>query len=447
VRRVTRAATAIGPASLYAVRASSVWRFLLTQPASYWLTCAYLFFEYVRPQSIYEWMDVFPWTLTTIILAITAFLFEGFKLRKWTVADTCLGVYTAIVLVSCVTAQYPSVSLENVDLYLSWVLIYFIITNVVTTEGRFLVFMLSFLLYNLKMSQHATLSWAAIGFSFRDWGATGGPGWFQNSGEFGIQMTIFFPLCLHFGLALFKHWPTWKRVAYLALPITALTGTLASSSRGAQLGIAAVTLWFFLHSRRRGLSLFLIIVGGALLLAILPAEQMGRFRESGTDYTSQLRLQYWKDGIEITNDFPATGIGYANWIPYYRSRYMERGQLPHNIFIEASSELGYPGFLGFVAMILSTFAVNRATRKLATGRHGRNEFIYRMALGLDASLIGFLVSGFFVTVLYYPYFWINLAMTVSLHTAARSGVSPAVVADPAVASPAPRLFRMRRRSA
>jgi hypothetical protein len=30
-----------------------------------------------------------------------------------------------------------------------------------------------------------------------------------------------------------------------------------------------------------------------------------------------------------------------------------------------------------------------------------------------------MVSGFFVTVLYYPYFWINLAMTVALSTVAR----------------------------
>jgi hypothetical protein len=38
-----------------------------------------------------------------------------------------------------------------------------------------------------------------------------------------------------------------------------------------------------------------------------------------------------------------------------------------------------------------------------------------MAHGLDGALIGFLVGGFFVTVLYYPFFWINLAMTVALY--------------------------------
>ena len=38
-----------------------------------------------------------------------------------------------------------------------------------------------------------------------------------------------------------------------------------------------------------------------------------------------------------------------------------------------------------------------------------------IAKGLDLALLAYLVTGFFVTVFYYPYFWINLGMTVSLN--------------------------------
>jgi hypothetical protein len=51
--------------------------------------------------------------------------------------------------------------------------------------------------------------------------------------------------------------------------------------------------------------------------------------------------------------------------------------------------------------------------------------MWGMAQGLDCSLVGYLVAGFFVTVLYYPFFWINLAMTVALHNAARNAVAAA----------------------
>jgi hypothetical protein len=39
--------------------------------------------------------------------------------------------------------------------------------------------------------------------------------------------------------------------------------------------------------------------------------------------------------------------------------------------------------------------------------------------GLDGALVGFMATGFFVTVLYYPFFWVNLAFTGALHEVTR----------------------------
>jgi O-antigen ligase len=99
-------------------------------------------------------------------------------------------------------------------------------------------------------------------------------------------------------------------------------------------------------------------------------------------------------------------------------------QLPHNIFIQCASELGYSGLLVFFLMILYTFINNSRTRNLVLRwdkekKEVKSRFLYYMAHGLDGALVGYLASGFFVTVLYYPYFWINLAMTVSLNSIAR----------------------------
>jgi len=70
-------------------------------------------------------------------------------------------------------------------------------------------------------------------------------------------------------------------------------------------------------------------------------------------------------------------------------------------------------------MISYTFINNYQSRRIAKNDLGNNQFIYYMGHGLDGALIGYLVSGFFVTVLYYPYFWINLAMTTALNNTAR----------------------------
>ncbi len=414
----TRPAGVTGARSLYTLRAYSIWRFLTTQPASYWLVCMYLFFEYVRPQSIYAAIDLLPWATLSIALCAGAFLLEGRSWRFTTPADWLLACFSLVVLLASAAAYFPATSFAALPLYLSWVVIYVLITGVVTTEQRFLVFILSFLLYNLKMSLHATRSWASIGFVFRDWGVTGAPGWFHNSGEFGIEMTVFLPISLCFVLALRRYWGRGKVALLSILPATAIIGMLASSSRGALLGGGAVLFWFLMRSRHRVRALIAVAVILVVAVAILPDQQKQRLTSMGSDPTSVSRLTYWKDGIRITNEHPMLGIGYANWADYYRKFVNPRGQLPHNIFVQAGSELGYTGLLAFLLLIAYTFVVNARTRKLAR-RLPQSDFLFGMANGLDGALVGYLVSGFFVTVLYYPFFWINLAMTVALHKATK----------------------------
>ena len=79
---------------------------------------------------------------------------------------------------------------------LTWVLVYFLTISIVNTEKRMIIFLLFYFLFNFKMSQHGTISWASRGFSFAGWGLVGSPGWFRNSGEFAIQMIIFGSLAI-----------------------------------------------------------------------------------------------------------------------------------------------------------------------------------------------------------------------------------------------------------
>jgi hypothetical protein len=77
-------------------------------------------------------------------------------------------------------------------------------------------------------------------------------------------------------------------------------------------------------------------------------------------------------------------------------------------------------------MIFACFANTRKVRKLS--REKEDQFLAIMSYGFDAALLGFLGSGFFVTVLYYPYFWIHCALTTCLYTAAQKKfTNPSVI--------------------
>ncbi len=146
---------------------------------------------------------------------------------------------------------------------------------------------------------------------------------------------------------------------------------------------------------------------------------MQRLESSGSDKTSLHRLERWNDAGTTLKKYPFLGVGFEAWAEYYPTHFTPEykgSTLVHNIFIQCAVELGYIGLMVFLAMIIVCFYLTFKSRRKLKG--GSDNFLYILSYGFDSALIGFLVSGSFVTVLYYPYFWIHCALTTCLHTAA-----------------------------
>jgi len=406
-------------APLYGLRLGALWRAFSRQRLSFWLVCLAMLFEYVRPQAIYTWMEPVPWSQILLILAPIMFVLEGGTIRIRNAMTPWLVAFGLAVLLSSALAIYPQTSQAELYVFGTWVLFYLLIASVANTESKFLLFFLLYMLASFKMSQHGFRTWLERGFGFADWGATGAPGWFQNSGEFGIQMCIFLPLTLYLLVALRPYVTRRTLLIISVLPITALASIIASNSRGALLGIAAVGLWVLLRTRYRVRVLLGIAVVAYLVMYVTPPETRERFTTIGTDKTSESRKLYWRHGIEMFKQYPVSGIGYENWKKVYPERYGS-GSLSHNIFIQAGAELGAVGLITLLGLIISSFVVNYRTRRMMLRLGDQGQFLALTARGLDAGMIGFLVSGFFVTVLFYPFLWFNLAMTAAVHEAAKA---------------------------
>jgi len=333
-------------------------------------------------------------------------------------------IFFIVILASSLQAFSPKVAFGELYIFVGWLIIYFLIISIVNTEKRFLIFMLAFLIYSFKMSQFSFRNWLSSGFSFIAIGSGGGPGWFHNSGEFGIQMVIFFSVAVCFFVSLKEYWPRWKQVVLFLFPLTALTGTVSSSSRGAVLGVASVCLFWLLKTKHKLKGIIILGIVASIVYSIIPEQQMARFQTMGEDETSTSRIDLMNNGLQLISRYPVLGVGYKNWIVAQKKVFgIDNSQVSHNIFIECASELGYLGLLVFLLMIIYTFVNNFKVRKIVKSSGRDNRFLYFMAHGLDGALVGYIVCGFFVTVLYYPYFWINLAMTTSLHETAKKWAS------------------------
>jgi len=398
---------------LYFIKVKEIFAFMKSEHFSFWMICLYLFFEYARPQAIIPAIDVLPWAQLLILLSLVGAFFD--KTVKWVSSsvNVALVLMSAAIFFSIQFAEYPEISKQHYIDFYSWILIYFLIINIVNSRQRYYIFTLIFLICAAKISIGTSKSWALRGFSFSSWGLMGPKGYFQNSGELAILMLTLFPVAFKLYSLIQNCISKLEKFLLMVFWVTPLLTILGASSRGAQLALVFVCALMF---RKTIFKIKPLIIGVILFFALfqlLPEEQKDRFRSAGDDRTSQQRLLYWKHGIEIIRENPLLGIGFFNFPKYYEQYYshdllMSRPELPHNIFIQVGTDAGVLGLAPFVYVILYCFLQGKKVAKLKG-----NGIERALIVGHSFGILGFVVAGQFVTVTYYPFLWIGLAFIVS----------------------------------
>lgn len=421
---------------LYTLNPKALWRQFRKEHLAYWMTCSYLFLQYFDPLRIYHSLDGLPLDKVTIGLALLALPMD--PCRRWVRDSTnvWITVFGGVIILSCALAIYPSISWSRWFEFFGWYIIYFLIINVVTTKERYFVFLAIFLVANIKMSFFGARTWAARGFGFASWGLEGPPGFFNNSSDFSSEMLMFAPIA--FELAIFLK-PHVRRTTYWFLMLGAITGAmtvLGASSRGSQVGLAFQGTWIAIQRKLRLSVLFAVALLAGVGYALLPAAEKLRFSNIGTDNTSIQRLAYWRGGIKMIENHPFLGVGYFNFAPVYAAHSAGKlwhgvAQLPHNIFIQVGTDAGLIGLGVFMILIYRNLKITRIIRRTCKENEAAPAFASSVARGLALTTWGFIIAGQFNTVSYYPFLWINLALTVSLANIVRRAVEQGATA-PAV---------------
>jgi O-antigen ligase len=401
----------------FALRLRVLWNYFRSESFAFWMICAYLFLEYVRPQSIYPFIDFLPWTKLVVCGAILGCFSD--RTVRWVSSSInfLLIFFLILIVLSSFFAYFPEISYQNLEKYYLWVVIYFLVINIVNTKRRFYIFIGIFLLASFKLSLSLSLIWARRGFSFTDWGLMGPPGFFQNSGELSIQMLVYWPIAYAFVQSIK---PNISRKLYLLamlMPITGIMVILGASSRGAQLALIVQIVIMNYKYIFRFKALLSLIVVLSVSWTFLPDAQKYRFETMGQDGTSRQRMLYWENGIEMIRDHPVLGVGYFNFAPYYEKYYLDdvilgRAELPHNIFIQVGTDTGLLGLAVFVFILIQAWRLGKKFSQVLC-----NDDKHLIGKCANVSLIGFIVAGQFVTVTYYPYLWIHLALIVALTNA------------------------------
>lgn len=404
----------------------------------------YLVVEYMRLSAQYQFL--LPFQVGKVVIAVT--------LLGWLISHQPSGgdrspvrridlalvfMVFASFLSACFASDQDPAWRSFFDLF-RWALIYFLIGRIVNNPWRLRLFVFLFLLLNLKMAQAAIRSYGV----FKQSGASdeliaklgvgaGSVGFFSNQGDFGVAMCVVWPLA---GMLLIGEEKKISRIIFLVCLLGFTGATFVSSSRGALLALAVTAAIGWIRNPKRilaGLIVALLLLAGVYLLPGANKARLQSALHPESDSTVNIRLNLWRAGLDMFTSHPILGVGPGNFPSVYYSQYPKLDAsnvitAPHNIFIQASSELGLMGTLPLLAMMLFLFRLNARTRKMlrTTGEAGRQRLEYRLATALDLALIAYVVSGSFLTVLYYPHLWVLLGMSVGVYNCcARMGATQA----------------------
>jgi O-antigen ligase len=295
----------------------------------------------------------------------------------------------AISAVSTVGAIYVTQAAETTLDLARIVVIYIVIENVVTSEGRLRRLLLTLIVGGMMPAIgtiHHYVTGQLVENSRGAW-----LGVFANPNEDAYSLAILVPIAV--ALASRSRWPL-RIVLWGALSVY-LLAIFLTFSRGSELGLLvclALIAW-----KQESFLIRALMIGG-LVAGVLVGSMFwlrkDDFSNVFEDTTFNQRIATMNAGIAMFRDHPVLGVGPGCSIvayPLYVPKKLHCGcsdQLViHNAFIQVLSELGGFGFIAFMTLLAA--AVVHA-RKL---QRTRSPDMKAYAMGLEIGLWGFVVCG------------------------------------------------------
>jgi len=410
---------------MLALRPKALWRAFRAEHFSFICIWFYLILEYVKPEQAYPIFGVLPFLRFALIGAILGFFADPTVKLNRSPLNWLLCLFVLECLLSACFAYDSAYSFSKFNIVTTWAIVFFLLSSIVNTERRLLLFLVAYFLANFKMAQFGFITWASRGFGFASWGLTGA-GWFRNSGELGMEMSLFlaYLVCVIFYLR--QYWGRWTKWLMYFAALSAAGTVIGSSSRGAIIGSVGMLLYLSLFSKRKLRGWMILAVVLFLAYLVMPPQLLARFHTAGNDQTSLTRIAYWTHAREILHQYPFLGAGYYNWIPYYRDHFFDRAltwrvEEAHNTYLQMGAELGYSGLIIFIAMVLTSFYINARSARLAK-REGF-EFLRAVSMAMNVAAVSLVLASNFLTAFFLPNYWIHFAMTICVATAVRKKIA------------------------
>lgn len=353
----------------------------------------------------------FYFALATLLIYIPTQLTTEGNLTFLSTEVKAILALTFLSLLTMPIAKSPGLAWETFnDPFIKAVLMFIVMVNVIRNRRRLMGMIW------LSLSIGIVLSYFALDMYLKGEAKLEGyrvegkiQGMFENPNEMAIHLVMMLPLAITLGLASRNK---IMKIIYFSAALILLSATFVTYSRGGFLGLMAslgVMAWKL--GRKSRLKVSLASIAAGILMLILAPGNFGirvlsifipGLDEAGS---ADQRRELLERSILVSLRNP-WGIGIGNF-PIVGIQNLQT----HNVYTQVSSELGILGLFAYLIFLISPFRKLGAIERTLFAKKEFDWFYY-LAIGLQASIIAYMVSAFFASVAYnwFAYYLIAYAV-------------------------------------
>ena len=354
----------------------------------------------------------FYFAAATLAIYIPTQLSTEGSLTILTTEVKCILALTVLAIITIPIAKDPATAWATFnDTFIKAVLMFIVMINVVRTRKRLMGLMWLSLIIGIYLSFTALDLYMKGEFKvegYRVEVAVGGQ--YGNPNDMALHLVMMIPLAITLGLASRSK---VSRLIFFSMAALFIAANMVTFSRGGFIGMIAssvVLAWKLGRRNRVSVSIFSLVVGGAVIL-LAPGNYGLRLLSifipaldpvGSSDQRKELLIR----SIVVTLRNP-WGIGIGNF-PIVSIHNL----VTHNSFTQVSAELGILGLAAYLIFLISPFRKLSAIERTLFANEDYGWFYY-LSIGLQASIIAYMCSSFFVSVAYIWFVYYIIAYSVA----------------------------------
>lgn len=233
-----------------------------------------------------------------------------------------------------------------------------------------------------------------------------------------LALVLLFPLSFATALAIIR--PTrLDRILGVIATLCICWAVVATQSRGGLLGVMSVLAVGGSRVIKNKVVLAALGMAGLAVLMVVAGiadRQSGGAAESGIDESAMGRIYAWQAALNMALARPLTGVGLDNFVSnfyFYTPHWGGLAKAVHSTWLGVLAETGFPGLVAFAAMIFLMFQTNRHSQSVIDANDAPAS-TKATALALISGILGFCISGTFLTQGFTWPIYIILSLSVAL---------------------------------